>query len=78
MLTSLGTKSKFHHDRFERSDRTIMSTVTTFVHWFNLNPFSAVSVLFGVATLLITLYTYVYDYRNLPAATDGEPGMSRK
>ena len=55
-----------------------MNTVTTLVHWFTLNPFSAVSVLFGAATVLVTLYTYVYDYWNLPADSEGQPGMSRK
>ena len=55
-----------------------MNTVTTLVHWFTLNPISGVSVLFGVAIVLITLYTYVYDYTNLPAGSEGGRGLSRK
>jgi hypothetical protein len=43
-----------------------MNTLTSIVHWFSLNPFSGVSVLFGVGIVLITAYTYVHDYRDLP------------
>jgi hypothetical protein len=47
-------------------ERTIMNTLNAVVHWFTLNPFSGVSMLFGVGIVLVTLYTYLHDYRNLP------------
>ena len=45
-----------------------MNTLNTIVHWFTLNPFSGASVLFGVAIVVVTLYTYVYDYKMLTDA----------
>ena len=42
-----------------------MSYVQTMAYWFTHHPLSATAVLFGVAVVAVTLYTYVQDYRLL-------------
>lgn len=42
-----------------------MSSAQTMVHWFTQNPLWAATAFFSVAIMVVTLYTYVYDYRRL-------------
>ena len=39
-----------------------MSSVHFMVHWFTQNPFRGATVVFGLAIVAVTLYTYVHDY----------------
>ncbi len=42
-----------------------MGYLQTMVYWFTHNPLSATAVLFCGAVVAVTLYTLVYDYREL-------------
>jgi hypothetical protein len=42
-----------------------MNSMQTLWQWIGQNPFTAISILFGGSLVLVTLYTFLYDYRML-------------
>jgi hypothetical protein len=45
--------------------RIIVNFAQMVFEWFTQNPFTAASAVFGVGVVVVTLYTYVYDYEAL-------------
>jgi hypothetical protein len=43
-----------------------MDNLQTLVQWFTANPFSGAAFVFGGAVVIVTVYTYLYDYEMLP------------
>jgi hypothetical protein len=43
-----------------------MYNLQTFVQWFTANPFTGAAFVFGGAVVIVTVYTYLYDYEMLP------------
>jgi len=60
------------------AERTIVNYTQMVFPWLTHNPLSAAAILFGGATVVVLLYTYVYDYRMLTHRVEALAGQTSR